>query len=227
MTRVSPHARLHSSELLHFLASQGLVDASVDTGDVGQRLGDWLNFRQAIALQGFIGSVDDPSAPQSTPSARIDADVLRRRFAAVRSALEDSIAKGSVPALGLVRIEMPSAELDHPIDPKTAFDPLRRFAVGHQRQMDTIIRSLRAQLRGMLDKGTTRDRQLSALDAIFENVLSTREARLLGKIPTEFEKRFAKALKQHMKQLVQAADAEEPAPPVSYTHLTLPTNREV
>ena len=87
MTRVSPHARLHSSELLRFLASQGLVDASVDTGDVGQRLGDWLNFRQAIALQGFIGSVDDPSAPQSMPSARIDADVLRRRFAAVRSAL--------------------------------------------------------------------------------------------------------------------------------------------
>lgn len=212
MTRVLPRARLHSSELLRFLASQGLVDASADLGDVGQRLGDWLNFRQAIALQGFIGSVDDPHAPQATPSARIDAAVLQRRFAEVRSALEQSIVKGSVPALGLVRIDMPPTELDHPIDPKTAFDPLRRFAVGHQRQMDTIIRSLRAQLRGMLDKGSTQDRQLSTLDGIFENVLSTRQARLLGQIPTEFEKRFAKSLKQHMKQLVQAAEADEPAP---------------
>ena len=189
-----------------------MVDATADMGDVGQRLGDWLNFRQAIALQGFIGTVDDPDAPQAAPSARVDAAVLRRRFSEVRLALEQSIVKGSVPALGLVRIEMPAAELDHPIDPKTAFDPLRRFAAGHQRQMDTIIRSLRIQLRGMLDKGTTQDRQLSTLDAIFENVLSTREARLLGQIPTEFEKRFAKLLKQHMKQLLQAAEADEPAP---------------
>lgn len=212
MTRVSPRARLHSSELLRFLASQGLIDASADAGDVGQRLGDWLNFRQAIALQGFIGSLDDPQARQATPSVRIDATVLRRKFAEVRAALERSIVQGSVPALGLVRIEMPSTELEHPIDLKTAFDPFRRFAAGHQRQMDTIIRSLRKQLRGMLDKGSTKDRQLSALDAIFENVLSAREARLLGQIPAEFEKRFAKSLKQHIKQLVQAAEADEPAP---------------
>jgi hypothetical protein len=142
----------------------------------------------------------------------VDAEVLRRRFAEVRAALERSILEGTVPALGLVRIELPAAELEHPIDPKTAFDPFRRYATGHQRQMDNIIRSLRSQLRGMLDKGTTADRQLSTLDAIFENVLSAREARLLGHIPAEFEKRFAKALKQHMKQLVQAAETDEPAP---------------
>jgi hypothetical protein len=212
MTRVLPRARLHSSELLRFLASQGLVDASADVGDVGQRLGDWLDFRQAIALQGFIGAVDDPSATPARPTARVDAEVLRRRFAEVRAALERSILEGTVPALGLVRIELPAAELEHPIDPKTAFDPFRRYATGHQRQMDNIIRSLRSQLRGMLDKGTTADRQLSTLDAIFENVLSAREARLLGHIPAEFEKRFAKALKQHMKQLVQAAETDEPAP---------------
>ena len=35
MTRVLPRARLHSSELLRFLASQGLVDATADMGDVG------------------------------------------------------------------------------------------------------------------------------------------------------------------------------------------------
>ena len=212
MTRVLPRTRLHSSELLRFLASQGMADATADVGDVGQSLGDWLDFRQAIALQGFIGSVDDPKTPPVRATARVDEAVLRKRFAEVRSALEQSIAQGTVPAPGLHRIELPAPELEHPIDPKTAFDPFRRYSIGHQRQMDSIIRSLRMQLRGMLDKGPTAHRQLSALDTIFENVLNTRESRLLGQIPSQFEKRFAKALKQHMKALHEAADADEPAP---------------
>lgn len=212
MTRVSPCTRLHSSELLRFLTSQGMVDAGVDAGDVGQRLGDWLHFRHAIALQAFIGEMDDPAAVPATPTARVDASVLRQRFAQVRSALEQSITEGGAPAPGMPRIEPPTSELEHPIDPKTAFDPLRRYCTGHQRQMENIIRSLRLQLRGMLDKGSTPHKQLATLDAIFENVLLERETRLLGHIPPGFEKRFSKALQQHMKQLFEAAEADEPAP---------------
>lgn len=212
MTRVLSGTRLHSSDMLRFLTRQGLVDASTDTGDVGQRLGDWLDFRQAIALQAFIGSVEAPPALETRPSARVDAALLQRRFADVRAGLEQSILQGTVPAPGWVRIDTPATELDHPIDPKTAVDPFRRYFIGHQRQMDHIIRSLRSQLRRMLDKGTAQHKQLSTLDAIFENVLSAREARLLGHFPAEFEKRFTKALKQHMKQLVQAAEVDEPAP---------------
>lgn len=212
MTRVQPRARLHSSALLRFLSEKGLVDAAVAPGEVGQQLADWLDFRHAIALQAFIGTVDDPEAPPAQARARVDATVLRQRFGQVRVALEQSIVQGTVPAPGMPRIEMPSPELEQPIDPKTAFDPFRRFCVGHQRQMDSIIRSLRAQLRSMLDKGTTPHKQLATLDAIFENVLIEREARLLGHIASNFEKRFAKALKQHMKQLTEAAQADEPAP---------------
>ncbi len=189
-----------------------MVDAAADTGDVGQRLGDWLGFRHAIALQGFIGTVDDPLAAPTPATARVDGEVLRARFAQVRAALEQSIALGSVPAPGLPRIEMPAAELEQPIDPKTAFDPFRRFCAGHQRQMDNIIRSLRTQLRGMLDKGATPHKQLAALDAIMDSILLEREARLLGHWPSDLEKRFAKALRQHLKQLVDAAEQDEPAP---------------
>lgn len=212
MTRVQPRPRPYSSELLRFLASQGLADAAWDTGDVGQRLGDWLDFRQAIALQAFIGSVDEGTARPVRATARVDADVLRQRFAQVRSALEQSILTGSVPAPGLTRIEQPAIELPHPIDARTAFDPFRRYCVGHQRQMDSVIRSLRAQLRGMLDKGHLAHRQLAALDAMFDKVLSPRETRLLGQLPAEFEKRFAKALRAHLKQLTQAAETDTPAP---------------
>ncbi len=204
MSRVLPRARLHSSALLRFLTEKALLDGTAAPGDVGQRLGDWLDFRQAIALQGFIGSLDQAEATPALPTARVDAQV--------RAALEQSIVQGKAPAPGMTRIEQPATELPQPIDAKTAFDPFRRYALGHQRQMDTVIRGLRTQLRGMLDKGTTAHKQLAALDAIFDNVLLAREARLLAQIPAEFEKRFAQALRAHLKALVQAAETDDVAP---------------
>lgn len=218
MSQVHPRARVHDSELLRFLNEKGLLDRGPENGshDVGLALGDWFNFRQAIALQGFFSAL---SAPDQGPSdefqARIDQAMLRTRFAQIRAALETSILQGTAPAPAMPRIEAPLVELDHPIDPKTAYDPFRRFSLGHQRQMEQVIKGLRTQLRGMLDKGTAPQRQLATLDAIFENVLVERESRLLGQIPLAFEKRFAQALKQHMKQMLQAAEADEPAPRTS------------
>ncbi len=212
MTRVQPRARLHSSELLRVLSAQGLVDPGLDTGDIGQRLGDWLQVRDAIALQGFIGEVDAPTALPASATARVDATVLRQRFTQVFGALQRSITEGSAPAPGMLRIEQPATELVHPIDSRTAFDALRRYHAGHQRQMQAIIRSLRVQLRGMLHKGSLRHRQLATLDALFDNVLIGREARLLEQIGSAFEKRFARARQLHLQQLAQAAEADEPAP---------------
>jgi hypothetical protein len=215
MSRVLPRAHLHSSALLRFLTEKAQLPPPHAPGEVGVRLGDWLDFRQAIALQSFIGSLDANDAPAALPTARVDGPVLRERFGQVRLALEASIVQGSVPAPGMPRIEHPATELPQPIDAKTAFDPFRRYASGHQRQMDQVIRGLRTQLRGMLDKGTTAQRQLSTLDALFDNVLLAREARLLGQWPNAFEKRFVQGLRAHLKALVQAEQADEPAPRTS------------
>ena len=215
MTPAPSRARLHSSELLRVLSAQGLLDPAVDAGDVGQRLGDWLHVRHAIALQRFLGEVDAPQAVPAQPTARVDAQLLRRRFAQVRAALEQSITTGTAPAPGMARMEAPATELALPIDPQTAFEPFRRYAHDHQRQMELTLRSLRLQLRGMLAKGTTAQRQLATLDALFENVLLEREARALAQIPLAFEKRFALTLQQHLQQLIAAAEADEAAPQTS------------
>lgn len=211
MTRVSPRPRLHSSELLRLLSRQGLIDDSVDPGDVGVRLGDWLDFRQAIALQSLIGQLEQPSAPVAA-TARVDAQVLQRRLREVRQALERAITDGTPAAAGLPRIDWPGTELAQPIDTKTAFDPFRRCVQGQQRQMEQVLRSLRSQLRHMLGTGTAAQRQLAALDALLENVLSPRETRLLGQITNEHEKRFARQLRRHLQQQVAASEADEPAP---------------
>ena len=197
---------------MRLLTEQGLLDDTAAPGDVGQRLGEWLDFRQAIALKGFIGALDLDDTQATVSRVRVDARVLHERFAQVRAALEQSILQGTPPAPGMPRIEQPATELPQPIDTRTAFEPFRRYASGHQRQMESVIRSLRGQLRGMLHKGSTPQRQLAALDAIFDNVLMAREARLLGQITLRFEKRFAQALRQHTRALVQAAQADEPAP---------------
>ena len=106
-------------------------------------------------------------------------------YAEVRSALEQSITEGSAPAPGMPRIEPPTYELEHPIDPKTAFDPLRRYCTGHQRQMESIIRSLRAQLRGMLDKGDTQHRQLAVAGLCAIAVATAAFTVLLGARPRD------------------------------------------
>jgi hypothetical protein len=56
-----------------------------------------------------------------------------------------------------------------------------------------------------LAKSTTALQQLAALDAAFENILSEREAVLLAKVAKMHEKRFAHAVKTHLKRQAEAA----------------------
>ena len=61
MTRALPRAHLHSSRLVRFLTENAMLDAVQATEDVGQKLGDWLDFRQAIA-NSWPQSIDDSEA---------------------------------------------------------------------------------------------------------------------------------------------------------------------
>ncbi len=215
MTRALPRAHLHSSRLVHFLTENAMLDAVQATEDVGQKLGDWLDFRQAIALHGLLNP--EPQAEQTLPAhlrraGLMAPEALTRHFGKVKAALEQSIAQGAPSGTGLARIDMPPATLDEPLDPKIAFEPYRRFYAAHQRQMETQVRTLRAQLRGQLAQSTAALQQLVALDASFENILGEREAMLLGKVPKLLEKRFSQALKQHLKKQAEA-QAEDPSAP--------------
>lgn len=199
MTRVQPRSRIHSTRLVRFLSENGMVDAAPASEDVGQRLGDWLNFRQAIALHGVLHPETPTSPPPAPRTPTLSAVALRQHVTQVRAALEQSIQQGAPAGSGLQRIDMPPAQLDEPIEPKTAFEPYRRFQAAHQRQMETVIRNLRVQVRTQLNKASPALQQLATLDAAFENTLSEREAMLLGKVSRMLEKRFALALKQHLK----------------------------
>ncbi len=153
MTRALPRTHLNSSRLTRFLTENAMVNAAPVADDVGQKLGDWLNFRQAIALHGVLNPEQPSAAPQPAH--------LRRT--------------------GVMTAEA-----------------LTRYA---------------DKVRGQLSQSSPRLQQLAALDAAFENILSEREAVLLGKVSKLHEKRFAQALKQHLKKHAEASNTGAPATP--------------
>jgi len=207
MTRALPRSHFNSSRLTRFLTENAMLDAAQNRADVGHQLGDWLNFRQAIALHGVLNP--EQTTAHDTPAhlrraAVMSAEALRRHVDKVRAQLEQSITQGAPTGTGLARIEMPPATLDEPLEAKTAYEPYRRFYAAHQRQMETSLHTLRSQVRGQLNKVAGPLQQLAALDAAFESILSEREAMLLGKVAKLLEKRFAQAVKEHIKQSAEA-----------------------
>lgn len=210
MTRALPRASLYSASLVRFLTENAMLAPARQVEDVGQKLGDWLDFRQAIALHGVL----NPETASDAQTANLPAHVQRMALIApealarhvdkVRAQLVESITRGAPAGSGLARIDMPAPVSDEPVEIKTAFEPYRRFVAAHQRQMESTLRSLRAQLRLQLSKRASTGQQLAALDAAFENILAEREAALLAKTSKLLEKRFVQALKAHMQLQAQA-----------------------
>lgn len=210
MTRALPRASLYSASLVRFLTENALLAPARPADDVGQKLGDWLDFRQAIALHGVL----NPETTSDAQTANLPAHVQRMALIApealakhvdkVRAQLVESITQGAPAGSGLARIDLPAPVLDEPVEIKTAFEPYRRFVAAHQRQMESTVRSLRAQLRLQLSKQGSAGQQLTELDAAFENILAEREAALLAKTSKLLEKRFVQALKAHMQLQAQA-----------------------
>ena len=210
MTRALPRASLYSASLVRFLTENALLAPARPSEDVGQKLGDWLDFRQAIALHSVLNPESAPDQQPAAPPphvrrmAQIAPEALARHVDKVRAQLVESITRGAPAGSGLARIDMPAPVLDAPVEIKTAFEPYRRFVAAHQRQMESTLRSLRAQLRLQLNQRASAGQQLAALDAAFENILAEREAALLAKTSKLLEKRFVQALKAHMQLQAQA-----------------------
>ena len=213
MTRALPRASLYSASLVRFLTENALLAPARQAEDVGRKLGDWLDFRQAIALHGVLPP-ETARAAQAAPlpahvqrMALIAPEALAKHVDKVRAQLAESITQGAPAGSGLARIDMPAPVLDEPVEIKTAFEPYRRFVAAHQRQMESTLRSLRALLRLQLSQRGGAGQQLAALDTAYENILVDREAALLAKTTKLLEKLFVQALKAHMQLQAQAQPA--------------------
>jgi hypothetical protein len=215
MTRALPRASLYSASLVRFLTENALLAPARQAEDVGQKLGDWLDFRQAIALHGVLPTDTASAAPPAPLPAHVQRmaliapEALAKHVDKVRAQCVESITRGAPAGSGLARIDMPAPVLDAPVEIKTAFEPYRRFMAAHQRQMETTLRILRAQLRLQLSQRGGAGQQLAVLDTAYENILADREAALLAKTSKLLEKRFVQALKAHMQLQALATETAD------------------
>lgn len=200
MARGSPRTSFDSSRLIRALSDLVSTDATPPRQSFADRLGQWLDFADAIALFSALnGSTDAAGGP-----ATAEHPALRDEFARVRGALLDSINTDGVLTPGKARIRLP-APAWHASTPGAAdYLPYHRYYLAHQRDMGAAIAPLRASVRAGLAQRAPALRQLAALDGVLDQALAPRERSLLATVP--------QLLGRHFEQLHQAHRSALPTP---------------
>ncbi len=190
-----PRTPFNSPPLVRLLAALGAATPAtaalpaLSRSAVGERLGTWLGWADAIAL---AQTLNHPGRDAAAPGSNASANANARRAQAC--------AQGAA-ALARVRDSRAQAISADPVfqpgqaDADTAA-PYRRAAQAQQRAMAAAIGPLRAQLRGLLASATPALAQLAALDATLETALGDREHQALQAV--------LQRLTQHFQQLQQA-----------------------
>ena len=156
MTRALPRTNFNSSKLTRFLADLSVEDAAESSQAFAERLGEWLDFSDAITLSTLLGtSATSPSKARSgAPS--VERLAVVDEFTRVRTALMASIAKSCSPTAGEIPIKWPAAnsgEIEF-VAVTAAYEPYRRIHFAHQREMESALRPLRARVRDALAKAS-------------------------------------------------------------------------
>ena len=206
MTRALLRTNFNSSRLIRILADLSIEDGAEPSQAFAERLGQWLDVADAITLHAAHSArAANPPAVLSGGQSGASAGV-EEEFARIRTALANSITRSCPPKPGEIRIEGSEAS-----QLAAAYEPFQRFYFAHQREMDSSVRPLRAKLRAALTKASPALRQLAALDAALDKILSVREGKLLATVPLLLEKRFGQLLKAHRQTLVDTRPADDPA----------------
>lgn len=211
MTRVLPHTNFHSSKFLRCLADLSIVDAVESGNAFAEKLGLWIHFTDAITLSAVHndGIASSPKMqPEAQFSARVAADI---EFDRIQANMINSIMKSCSPNSGKTHIQLPTPELELPMDLAAAYAPFRRFYEAHQRDMELNVAPLRKNVREALAKVSPKLRKLAELDAMLEKILRDRESKLLSKVPVLLKKRFEQLFKTHQQKLVDTQQADNPA----------------
>lgn len=198
MTQSSPGTNFNSSRLVRFLAELSIVDAAESKQAFAERLGQWLDFADAIALHAAHAS----AAAQRSGAESSTLPALANEFAAARAAWASSIAASCA--------KWPTSSSVADPDSAAAYEPYRRFYSAQQGEMDVAIRPWRNKARRALAQVGGKLGQLAALDAALDKILSARERQLLATVPALLERRFALLASAHRQRLAETGQADDP-----------------
>lgn len=152
--------------------------------DVAERLGLWINVKEAIALHAAQGAVD----------AAGSAMARRQRMPVLPDGLRDELQAELQRARALLERSIRRRDPSHRPDPD---DPDTEFAFYHQRlneqqrRMEMSVDALRSHVRQRLVQVSIDHARLAALDSHMQTLFGAREQRLLAQLPAFLKARFA------------------------------------
>jgi Protein of unknown function (DUF3348) len=185
----SPVVELQCAPMVRFWMERGLIEPTPAPKDLGARLGAWLDVRQAIVLHQVLGSDTDALARDQTRAAD-----LRRQTDDALQSLREAIGMDRF-APGLWRNPMPiEVSWQAPVWAE-CWEPYRRYMVDHQKQIGWVLSRLRRRLREALSDAGGVSHALAQMDAVFDQTLTPKEARVLASLPFKFEHRLLALMK--------------------------------
>lgn len=211
------HHRLNSSRLVVLLQQWAQEDGAQATRlpqpDVAHTLSQWLGTVDAVQLSRALHAIESlPEAGRAgaEPGIAIDLGALDRFVQKAQMDLSTLLtARAAAPKPLRARADnTPVALPDPEADADFAAHGPRYQEL--QRQMDTRLMALRAQVRHAIAKGHPTLRQLAALDAVMEQMLGSREQRLWASLPSHLERRLAYRHQAHQQALQAHGMADEP-----------------
>ena len=170
----------HRSPLVRQLAAWQPVPegADVPRQDVAERLGQWLNVADAIALRALHQTLPAVKQRPRARSVAMQAPAeLQAELQRVRQALERAITRHD-------------ADLT-----EHEFAPVHQHVLDLQRHMDMRIDALRDHVRQTVSMASPQLAQLAALDASLQQLLGGREQHLLSTVPSFLKARFTRVRK--------------------------------
>lgn len=207
MAAALQRATFNRSGLVRLLA-ETLPNAPDAQYDFGERLGQWLDFTDALSLFSVLNQTNGAAAHAP---ARGSTSPLPAQLERVRSTLSEAIRNDGVFSPEPARIRFPTPLPDATPDTASDFSPYHRYYLAHQRDMSNAIAALRVNARQALLALGPAQRQLAELDAGFEKVLLVRERKLLAHIPLLLAKRFAERYNEHRTALNERGTDDNPA----------------
>lgn len=208
---MSLHRVVNSSRLVRLLSDLASVDIEASRRDVAERLGLWLGVFDAITLHTAHQSINTVSEEKPADALVARNFALEEEFHRVRTALVKSITtNGAAPASGKqLRNPFPTPEIATEAD--AGYEPCHQRYLDQQRHMTMRIDALRVHVRQVIAKGSPRLGQLASFDVVMDQMLGSREQKLLSTVPVLLGRRFEHLRKTHMLELDAAQQQDTSA----------------
>ena len=210
MTRGLQRTTFNRSGLVRLLSdtTPEVIDPKYD---FGERLGQWLDFSDALALFSVLNQMAGPgtSTVPGTQAAALSAQLQRIRGQLGTAILADGVFNdsGDEPT---PRHPFPTPLPGASAEAAADYAPYHRYYLAQQRDLSSAIAALRNNIRKALLQGSPAQRQLAELDAGFDKILGSRERTLLANIPILLARRHAQRYQEHQQALPPGSE-DDPA----------------